>query len=116
MYLPDGTARLPDLVGVLRVEHQPAADAHPRLVARNLPKGRHRPARMFGAQARRDLDHNRIAAIRSSGFGQPVMTIVTLVIGAVTIGRLRTFLSCTRQVAFSGHRDALVARDEGRIA
>src|SRR5438132_1531657 len=61
--LPDRAARFADLIRMLRVHHQPAADSDALVVARYATERVSRPRWMLGTQARRYLDDNRAAAV-----------------------------------------------------
>src|SRR5205823_14762964 len=56
MYLPDRRARLADLIGMLRVEQQPAAHAHAQILPHDLAQHARPPVRVIGAHARCSFD------------------------------------------------------------
>src|ERR671937_2129481 len=107
--LPDGAARLADLVRVFGVEHEPAADAHAPIFLGDLAEHVRAPVRVIGPHARRDLDDDRAAPVVRGVLHEPDVEVAELRVVAVAVGGFRPLLARPREEAFDGDGDALVA-------
>ena len=86
MHFPDCRARLPDLIRMLGVEHDPAVDAHSLLISGDSLQRIDAPVWMIDTYGRSHFDNNRITPVVASRLGQLDMKIAKLMVGAMTIG------------------------------
>src|SRR5260221_14132667 len=66
MNFPDCAACLADLVRVLRVQHEPTANANLRAILRQGVQRIHRPARMVDVYTGSHFDHNGTRSVSTS--------------------------------------------------
>ena len=111
---PDGAACLENLIRVLRVEEQPAADAHRCLTPGELFHLRQSPL-VHGTNARGCFDHDGVRAIFPGGFRQPDVPVSHIRCRGMAVGKLGTGLPGAKEISFCDDGNALVLCNRRRV-
>ena len=109
MHLPQRGLRAPDLVGMLRVEHQPPTDADAGLLLDESVDVRGAPAAVEGSDSGRDFDDDGLVALIIGRVGEPDIEVAESWLVGVAVGTLLAFELDPEQVADDSDGPTLLA-------